>query len=148
MFFRPYDGEFEGSALERKLSLPDPILPCGDVPAGFMGYAVNFIDLTDHNIINATGRGLRETLFYRLFGELQVYETRRDMINARSCIRHGAISLDGGIIKENGIISLGHGYVYFSLALFLMIVKIFLSVVGCGVGKVTGMGLLSVLSAQ
>lgn len=128
MFFRPYNGELEGSGLERKLCLPTPILPCGNVPAGFKGYAVNFINQTDHNITSATGHGLRETLFYRLFGETQVYETRKDMISARSCIKHGAVSLDGGIIKENGIISLGYGYVSFyscTLALFLMIIKYF-----------------------
>lgn len=72
------------------------------------------VNLDDHHmhIRTSAGNGLRETLLYRLFGELQVYKTRKDMIEARTCIRHGAVSLDGGILKENGIISLGCGYVF------------------------------------
>ncbi|KAJ4726669.1 Protein defective in meristem silencing 3 [Melia azedarach] len=108
---RPFPGEFEGNDPQRRLALPDPTLPSGNIPLGFMGYAVNMINLDDKHIHTriAAGYGLRETLFYRLLGELQVYRTRKDMIDARTCINHGAVSLDGGILKENGIISLGHG---------------------------------------
>ncbi|KAI7749942.1 hypothetical protein M8C21_002600, partial [Ambrosia artemisiifolia] len=54
-----------------------------------------------------SGCGLRETLFYRLFGETQVYETRDDMKRAISCIKDGAVSMDGGILRGNGAVSLG-----------------------------------------
>ncbi|XP_031249476.1 structural maintenance of chromosomes flexible hinge domain-containing protein GMI1-like isoform X2 [Pistacia vera] len=107
---RPYTGALDGSDPQRWLALPEPILPCGDTPPGFMGYAVNMVDLDEHHVCTRTdaGDGLRETLLYQLFGELQVYRTREDMIEARACIKHGAISLDGGILKENGLICLGH----------------------------------------
>ncbi|KAJ6288004.1 hypothetical protein OIU76_025408 [Salix suchowensis] len=61
------------------------------------------------SISTESGYGLRETLFYRLFGELQVYDTEKHMNEAGACIRHGAVSLDGGMIRviENGIMSLG-----------------------------------------
>lgn len=115
LYCRPYTGELDGSDPQRRLVLPKPILPCGDTPPGFMGHAVNMVDLEEHHVYIRTdaGDGLRETLFYRLFGELQVYRTREDMIEARACIKHGAISLDGGILKENGFICLGHWYVLF-----------------------------------
>ncbi|XP_042487826.1 structural maintenance of chromosomes flexible hinge domain-containing protein GMI1 isoform X2 [Macadamia integrifolia] len=107
---RPYTGKFEGKNPQRKLALPDPLLPTGEIPRGFLGYAVNMINPDIHylHIRTTAGHGLRETLFYLLFGELQVFETRADMQRAYSCIKHGAISLDGGIMKRNGIISLGY----------------------------------------
>lgn len=91
--------------------LPNPRLANGGIPPGFIGYAVNLInlDMNDIQARSSFGHGLRETLFYNLFGELQVYETRKEMFAARACIKHGAVSLDGGILKENGIISLGFG---------------------------------------
>lgn len=39
-----------------------------------------------------------------------MYETREEMENARNCITHGAVSLDGGILRKNGMISLGFRY--------------------------------------
>lgn len=58
----------------------------------------------------AAGHGLRETLFYHLFGKLQVYETKEFMKEAYPCVTtDGAVSLDGGIIRGNGVLSLGHG---------------------------------------
>ncbi|KAG6752676.1 hypothetical protein POTOM_042705 [Populus tomentosa] len=108
---RPYTGELECGDPQRKLKLQDPTLQCGNVPSGFIGYAANMIniDTQDMNISTASGYGLRETLFYRLFGELQVYDTKEHMNEAGACIKHGAVSLDGGIIRvtENGIMSLG-----------------------------------------
>ncbi|CAK7324185.1 unnamed protein product [Dovyalis caffra] len=108
---RPYTGELESGDPQRKLMLPDPKLPCGNVPSGFIGYAANMIRLDNQhmNIRTASGHGLRETLFYRLFGELQVYDTKKHMNEARACFKHGAVSLDGEIIRanENGITSLG-----------------------------------------
>lgn len=121
MYCRPYTGDFEGSDPQRKLALPDPVLPSGIAPDGFLGYAVNMVDLDIHNLhtVTSAGHGLRETLFYCLFGDLQVYKTREDMLAARSCIKHGAISLDGGILKQNGVISFGVGYL--SLSFFLLV---------------------------
>lgn len=65
------------------------------------------IDVDYLNTRTESGYGLRETLFYRLFGETQVYETREDMRRATSSIKDGAVSLDGGILRGNGVMSLG-----------------------------------------
>ncbi|XP_052192848.1 structural maintenance of chromosomes flexible hinge domain-containing protein GMI1 [Diospyros lotus] len=102
---RPYTGEVGTQGL----SLPLPTLPGGNTPPGFLGYAVNMINLGFHHMYTRTeaGHGLRETLFYCLFGELQVYETRENMKIARSCIKHGAVSLDGGIMRANGVLAVG-----------------------------------------
>ncbi|GMJ14975.1 GAMMA-IRRADIATION AND MITOMYCIN C INDUCED 1 [Hibiscus trionum] len=106
---RPYQGEVEFNNPQRKLVLPDPSLPFGHCPPGFIGYAVNMVNLDNPHINYRTesGHGLRETLFYRLFGKVQVYETREHMEKARRFIKHGAVSLDGGILRKNGVISLG-----------------------------------------
>ncbi|KAJ9680038.1 hypothetical protein PVL29_021800 [Vitis rotundifolia] len=106
---RPYIGGFQDNDPQRKLNIPNPILPTGEMPPGFLGYAVNMVDLESHHLLTRTtaGHGLRETLFYCLFGELQVYQTREDMKKACFYARHGAVSLDGGIMKGNGIISFG-----------------------------------------
>ncbi|KAD2805557.1 hypothetical protein E3N88_38934 [Mikania micrantha] len=95
--------------VEGKLLFPDPTFPDGSTPTGFLGYAVNMINIDVDHLDTKTdaGYGLRETLFYRLFGETQVYETREDMTCAISCIKDGAISLDGGILRGNGAVSLG-----------------------------------------
>ncbi|KAJ0765096.1 putative histidine kinase/HSP90-like ATPase superfamily [Helianthus annuus] len=95
--------------VEGKLLFPDPRLPNGSTPAGFLGYAVNMINIDADHLDTKTdsGCGLRETLFYRLFGDTQVYETRDDMKRAISCIKDGAISMDGGILRGNGAVSLG-----------------------------------------
>ena len=122
-FGRPYTGKFEGSDPQRKLALSYPTLPSGNVPTGFIGYAVNLIDLDiDHlHTRTAGGHGLRETVLYRLLGEVQVYKTRECMFEAGHCIKHGAVSLDGGILRENGIISLGYGSLSLSLSLSLCV---------------------------
>ncbi|KAJ8479740.1 hypothetical protein OPV22_023467 [Ensete ventricosum] len=106
---RPYQGRIMPNDPQRRLCLPNPLLQSGAVPAGFLGYAVNMIDLDIHhcNTKALSGHGLRETLFYLLFGETQVYQTRADMRQARSCIKQGAISLDGGIVRASGFILLG-----------------------------------------
>ncbi|XP_050237468.1 structural maintenance of chromosomes flexible hinge domain-containing protein GMI1 isoform X2 [Mercurialis annua] len=97
----------EEDAPQRTLAFPEPMLPSGNAPPGFEGYAVNMIHLDME--IRSGGHRLRETLFYQLLGELQVYKSKEHMNNARACITQGAVSLDGGIIRENGIISLGYG---------------------------------------
>ncbi|KAL8537992.1 hypothetical protein ACS0TY_000080 [Phlomoides rotata] len=95
---------------QQLLPFEAPTLPNSSVPPGFLGYAVNMIDIDESNIQWRTesGYGLRETLFYRLFGELQVYKDRESMISAQSCIKDGALSLDGGIMGGNGLLSLGY----------------------------------------
>ncbi|KAM1976756.1 hypothetical protein ACFX15_041359 [Malus domestica] len=107
---RPYTGDFDGTDPQRKLFLPDPVLPSGDTPSGFLGYAVNLVDLDDEHLHTVTteGHNLRQTLFYSLFGELHVYRTRKQMFNARACIKQAAVSLDGGILKQTGMVSLGY----------------------------------------
>ncbi|KAG4172718.1 hypothetical protein ERO13_A11G015200v2 [Gossypium hirsutum] len=116
---RPYLGGVEVNDPQRKLILPAPRLLSGNYPPGFIGYAVNLVNLEHPHIDYRTesGHGLRETLFYRLFSKVQVYETREEMENARNCITHGAVSLDGGILRKNGIISLGfrNPEIYFSV---------------------------------
>ncbi|GER34307.1 gamma-irradiation and mitomycin c induced 1 [Striga asiatica] len=98
------------SGPQNLLSMQLPKLPTGDVPQGFLGYAVNMITVETSYLQwrSKSGRGLRETLFYRLFGELQVYKDRDCMMKARSCIKDGAVSMDGSIIKGNGLVSLGN----------------------------------------
>ncbi|GJR61073.1 structural maintenance of chromosomes flexible hinge domain-containing protein GMI1 [Tanacetum coccineum] len=92
-----------------KILLPDPTLPNGSTPAGFVGYAVNLIEVDADHVDTkiGCGYGLRETLFYRLFGKTQVYESKEELKSAIHCIKDGAISLDGGIIRGNGAVYLG-----------------------------------------
>jgi hypothetical protein len=73
---------------------------------------VNMIYL-DHmhlSFLTPKGHGLRETLLYSLFSRLQVYRTRSDMLRALPCISDGGVSLDGGIIRSNGLFYLGNRY--------------------------------------
>lgn len=107
--FRPYAEDFIADDPQRRLDILKPRLPNGDSPPGFLGFAVNMvnIDSVDLYCATSTGYGLRETLFYNLFSRLHVYKTREDMLQSLPCIRHGAISLDGGMIKHSGVFSLG-----------------------------------------
>ncbi|KAK2992738.1 hypothetical protein RJ640_023251 [Escallonia rubra] len=103
----PYTGKLSGDS-QRKLALCNPTLPNGKTPPGYIGYAVNMIDLEIRHLpMTAGGRGLRETLYYHLLGELQVYESKDYMKMALPYIKHGAVSLDGGIMRGNGAIFLG-----------------------------------------
>lgn len=110
--FRPYVGGFIGDDPQKKLDLPQPKLPNGKCPSGFVDFAVNMINLESRNLsyLTTSGHGLRETLFYSLFSRLQVYRTRPEMLRALSCIHDGAVSLDGGMIKKSGLFSLGIRY--------------------------------------
>lgn len=106
---RQYSGEFVANDPQMRLDLLKPELPDGGSPPGFLGFAVNMINIDTDNLscLTATGNGLRETLFYNLFSRLQVYKTREDMLQALPCIKDGAVSLDGGMIKRSGIFALG-----------------------------------------
>ncbi|KAK9672435.1 hypothetical protein RND81_12G100500 [Saponaria officinalis] len=108
---REFAGGFVEGDCQERLALPKLMLPDGTTPPGFLGFAVNMIDIEAKYLQTKTssGHGLRETLFYLLFGELQVYETKEDMKQAyrSGCATNGAVSLDGGILRGNGMISLG-----------------------------------------
>ncbi|KAL3342277.1 hypothetical protein AABB24_026345, partial [Solanum stoloniferum] len=106
---RPYTGKFIADDPQRRLDIKKPRYLNEETPPGFLGFAVNMINIDTANLycVTSTGHGLRETLFYRLFSHLQVYKTRADMLQALPLIADGAISLDGGIIKSGGISSLG-----------------------------------------
>lgn len=107
---RPYAGNFIADDQQRRLDLVKPKLPNGETPPGFLGFAVNMIYVDHMNLyfVTTAGHGLRETLFYHLFSNLQVYKTREDMLRARPLISSGAISLDGGIIRNRVVFSLGN----------------------------------------
>ncbi|KAF5442729.1 hypothetical protein F2P56_035355 [Juglans regia] len=106
----PYAGEFVADDPQRRLDLIKPRLPNGECPPGFLGFAVNMINVDSTNLfcLTASGYGLRETLFYNLFSRLQVYKTRAEMVLALPCISDGALSLDGGMIRSTGVFSLGN----------------------------------------
>ncbi|CAK8567595.1 unnamed protein product [Lathyrus sativus] len=107
---RPYAGKYVVDDPHRKLDILNPRLPNGEFPAGFLGFAVNMINIDTENLfcVTPSGFGLRETLFYNLFSRLQVYKTRAEMIQALPCITDGALSLDGGMIRSYGVYSLGN----------------------------------------
>ncbi|XP_051121824.1 protein DEFECTIVE IN MERISTEM SILENCING 3 [Andrographis paniculata] len=107
---RPYAGQLIDGDPQQRLDLLKPKTIDGESPLGFLGFAVNMIsiDPSDLYCLNKTGQCLRETLFYNLFSNLQVYKTREDMLKAHPLITHGAISLDGGVIRSPGVFSLGH----------------------------------------
>lgn len=109
LFDRPYKGGYLRNNPQKELDLACPF-PDVKGPKGFKGFAVNMINLSDEhlNITTPSGHGLRETLFYSLFGELQVYETRNDMFQATCYLNGGAISLDGGVIRGKGKLLLGY----------------------------------------
>ncbi|XP_058095892.1 protein DEFECTIVE IN MERISTEM SILENCING 3-like [Magnolia sinica] len=106
---RPYVGKFVAGDPQKTIALLKPRLPNGECPPGFIGFAVNMINVDTMNLycLTTSGHGLRETLFYHLFSRLQVYRTRDDMRLAAPCISDGAISLDGGMMKSPGVFFLG-----------------------------------------
>uniref|UniRef100_A0ACD5VNT4 Uncharacterized protein n=1 Tax=Avena sativa TaxID=4498 RepID=A0ACD5VNT4_AVESA len=106
---RPFSGEVMIDDPQRHLILHKPRLPSGKAPPGFLGFAVNMIhvDQAYLSYLTPNGHGLRETLFYSLFSHLQVYETTADLQSAIPLINHGAISLEGSILRPNGSFCLG-----------------------------------------
>ncbi|BBN16608.1 structural maintenance of chromosomes flexible hinge domain-containing protein 1 [Marchantia polymorpha subsp. ruderalis] len=99
---------------QRLLNIDPPILPTTQQPPdGFLGYAVNLLHLKEEHLGGivpsidgqppAEPLNLRETLFHHLLQNLQVYDTREHMLNAKNSIRFtgGAVSLDGGFIRKN-----------------------------------------------
>lgn len=106
---RPFAGEFVSDDPQKKLALINPRLPNGNLPHGFLGFAVNMISVDDMHLscVTVRGHGLRETLFFNLFSRVQVYISSDDMIKAQPFITDGAVSLDGGIIKGSGLLLVG-----------------------------------------
>ncbi|CAA7023350.1 unnamed protein product [Microthlaspi erraticum] len=106
---RPWSSGLVENDPQRKLAMKNPCLPNGDPIPGFIGYAVNMIelDLADLDIQKNSGHGLRETLFYGVFGDLQVYQTGEYLQAALPHIKADCVSLDGVIFKENGFIYSG-----------------------------------------
>jgi hypothetical protein len=49
------------------------------------------------------------------------------MLEACHCIKHGAVSLDGGILRDNGVVSLGFGYLSLAACLHVDVCSSFLS---------------------
>ncbi|KAG0501593.1 hypothetical protein HPP92_001665 [Vanilla planifolia] len=106
---RPFAGDFLPDDPQKKLALMNPRLPNGKLPSGFLGFAVNMINMDELHLscVTVDGHGLRETLFFNLFSQLQVYKSRADMLCALPFITDGAVSLDGGMIKGSGLFCLG-----------------------------------------
>lgn len=102
---------------QRRLDMANPSLRNGGLIPGFKGYAVNMIELAVRDLdIGTNSHGLRETLFYGLFGDLQVYETGKDLEAALPYIKDGvdAVSLDGVISNRDGFLFSGCWYVQLS----------------------------------
>ncbi|KAF6142107.1 hypothetical protein GIB67_037025 [Kingdonia uniflora] len=53
--------------------------------------------------LTINGHGLWETHFYSLFSCVQVYKTRSEMQLALPCISKGDLSLDGRMVRSNGL---------------------------------------------
>ncbi|KAF3787534.1 DEFECTIVE IN MERISTEM SILENCING 3 protein [Nymphaea thermarum] len=109
LYLWPYVGKLVAGDPQKRLDLLKPRLPDGTHPHGFIDFAVNMVHVNPAYLtcVTSSGYGLRETLFYELFSQLQVYRTRKEMELALPCISDGALSLDGGIIRTRGMISLG-----------------------------------------
>lgn len=70
---------------------------------GSLGYAVNLIHLNEDQLrIRIAGRyGLRESLFFVLFGFLEVFDTTINMLRAQKEIKSAAVALDCGFIRSS-----------------------------------------------
>lgn len=79
---------------------------------------MNLITLTEKQLeIRVLARyGLRESLFFVLFGYLEVFDTTNNMFRARNSIRTNAVSLDGGLIRARNQFDLGSRYDFYVLA--------------------------------
>uniref|UniRef100_A0A3Q7FJ84 Uncharacterized protein n=1 Tax=Solanum lycopersicum TaxID=4081 RepID=A0A3Q7FJ84_SOLLC len=66
---RPYNGEFIAGDPQRRLSIKKQSYLNEETPPGFLGFAINMINIDPVNLycVTSTCHGQRETLFYRLF---------------------------------------------------------------------------------
>ena len=117
---------FKGVGDSPAVNNTDPQKPLNIVPAskpgqerlvGSLGYAVNMIHLNEDLLkIRILGvHGLRESLFYVLFGYLEVFDSTNNMLRARNSIRTTAVSLDGGLIRKKNQYELGSMYAFYIL---------------------------------
>ena len=108
-FFKRVDGQ---PAVDE--THPQKLLNMGPIdkrPKGSQGYAVNMIQLDQEQLATRISRhhGLRESLFFKLFGFLEVFDTTENMMNAESThsLTSSALSLDGGLIRAKNVVELG-----------------------------------------
>lgn len=109
-FYKCADGSpaVKESHPQKLLNIGPVIKPGSERLVGSLGYAVNMITLTEEQLrIRVAGCGLRESLFFMLFGYLEVFDTTNNMIRARKNIRTTAVSLDGGLIRARNQFELG-----------------------------------------
>lgn len=100
-----YDCGYDRNHSQKILKIEAPQLNTGACPEGFLGYAVNLLYINEDHLslrLSNEGQGLRGSLFYHLFKKLQVYDTRKHLLDARHVLISGGISLDGGLIREKG----------------------------------------------
>lgn len=88
--------------------------PVNERPKGSRGYAVNMIQLNEEQLqTRILGHyGLRESLFFMLFGFLEVFDTTEDMLRAQNDIKSSAVALDGGLIRTSNQFELGSRYAW------------------------------------
>lgn len=87
---------------QKLLNIPDPGPSNKPRPDGFLGYAVNLLRFNPQQLkcyATPAKHSLRESLFFQLFSDLQVYDTKANMLNAQEFLTTGAVSLDGGLIR-------------------------------------------------
>lgn len=98
---------------QKLLIMPDPGPAAGTCPEGFLGYAVNLLRFNPQQLqcyATPAKHTLRESLFFQLFGYLQVYDTKDHMLAAQEFFTTGAVSLDGGLIRAKGTLEHILGY--------------------------------------
>ncbi|OAE20997.1 hypothetical protein AXG93_2024s1090 [Marchantia polymorpha subsp. ruderalis] len=90
---------------QKLLCLPEPVGRNGQVPRGFLGFAVNLIHLQPEHMHT------RRTLFFHLLGECHVYDSEENMNQALNDLPcpPGAMSLDGAFVKDRLRHPLGRG---------------------------------------
>ncbi|KAH7428834.1 hypothetical protein KP509_09G020000 [Ceratopteris richardii] len=108
---KPYDGDLDEVHAQRLLNIEQPSCN-GLVPEGFLGYAVNLLHVNDEHlnfrIQNGNHGGLRGSLLYNLLKDLQVYDSRKNLLKAKGVLKTGGLSLDGGVVREEGCEDFGH----------------------------------------
>ncbi|KAG5617258.1 hypothetical protein H5410_017082 [Solanum commersonii] len=80
------------SDLQRELAFPRPALSNGETLPGIFGYAVNMIFLPAEHLQFRTSSGDASSL-----------ESREHLYMASSCIEDGVVSLDGEMMRGNGV---------------------------------------------
>lgn len=96
---------------QKRLNFGDTFIPGSNRPSGSLGYAVNLIHLNEDQLKIRVFKffGLRESLFFLLFGYLEVFDTTVNMLKAQKeqSITSPAVALDGGIIRAKNEFEFG-----------------------------------------